>query len=33
VGYARSGERGMALVSGLVLIVIAAGVVAGTVGS
>jgi uncharacterized membrane protein len=33
VGYARQGEREMALVSGLVLIVIAAGVAAGTIGS
>ena len=33
VGYARGGERGMALVSGLVLLVIAAGVVTGTIGA
>lgn len=32
IGYARGGERGMALVGILVLLVIAAGVVAGTVG-
>jgi uncharacterized membrane protein len=33
IGYARGGEREMALVSGLVLVVIAAGVAAGTIGS
>ncbi|HEY2915644.1 MAG TPA: DUF1634 domain-containing protein [Candidatus Limnocylindrales bacterium] len=32
VGFARTGERGMTLVAALILIVIAAGVVAGTVG-
>jgi len=32
VGFARTGERGMAVVSVLILIVIAAGVVAGTIG-
>jgi uncharacterized membrane protein len=32
VGYARGGERGMAVVGGLILLVIAAGVVAGTLG-
>ena len=32
-GYLRQGERGMAAVAGLVLVVIAIGVVAGTVGS
>jgi uncharacterized membrane protein len=32
VGYARSGERGMTVVAALILVVIAVGVVAGTVG-
>jgi uncharacterized membrane protein len=33
VGYARQGEREMAIVSGLILVVIAAGVAAGTLGA
>jgi hypothetical protein len=33
VGYVQLGEREMVLISGLVLGVIAAGVVAGTLGS
>jgi uncharacterized membrane protein len=33
VGYARAGERRMALVAGLILIVIAIGVATGTAGS
>lgn len=32
IGYARSGERGMTVVAALILVVIAIGVVAGTVG-
>lgn len=32
VGYARSGERGMTVVAALILVVIAIGVVAGTLG-
>lgn len=32
VGYARQGEQGMAVISGLILIVIAAGVAAGIAG-
>lgn len=33
VGYVGTGERAMALVAGLILVVIAAGVVAGTLGA
>lgn len=33
VGYLGGGERGMALVAALILVVIAAGVAAGTVGA
>jgi uncharacterized membrane protein len=33
VGYARQGEREMALVSALILVVIAAGVIAGTLAA
>ena len=33
VGYGRQGEREMAIVSGLILVVIAAGVAAGTLGA